>query len=181
MDGIEAATRIRSEGGLSSDTQLFALSAHLPTDPPDCFDQVLAKPLRRNTLKAALRGLSPSSARSTGQAPFDEDHLAELRHSLSNARMKDLFDGFQAEGDKLIAKLPRAGLIPKNPTVLAAELHSFAGLAATVGARPLQRVLAEAQVALESGDKKRMESALRRLPVTWKETVHHLADLRKAA
>lgn len=184
MDGLQAAALIREGGGASARARILALSAHVTPEMEQCqdVDGVLRKPLRRKTLKAALHGttdpVAPGVA-AAGSGVIDPTHLSHLRHTLSKGGMTNLMDGFLSEGTALMDDLPHdpADARADLPT----RLHQFAGLAATLGALPLQSALGQAQTALEAGKDKASRRALRQLPQIWQDTLRALSDQRDAA
>ncbi|WP_371224146.1 hybrid sensor histidine kinase/response regulator [Roseovarius sp. 2305UL8-3] len=181
MDGSEAARRIRQGNGISANSRILALSAHptptLATSPG--IDGVLMKPLRRAELRAALAGVPLNKVDPGAHPMIDPQRLKELRTSLSDDKISDLLDGFEAEGDALFSRLP--ALTPDDPAPLITDLHQFAGLAATVGAMRLQQALGSAETALHSGEHDSITSSLSILPSIWAETQAHLSRRRKAA
>ncbi len=181
MDGAEADRRIRQGNGASSRSRILALSAHTMSTLPDSpgIDGVLMKPLRRADLRAALAGAPVGVANPIAPPTLDTQRLSELRTSLSDNRISDLLDGFQTEGDALFVALPDSP--PGDPAWLIADLHQFAGLAATVGAMRLQKALGLAETALRSDDPTRVQTALSTLPVIWAETQERLVKQRKTA
>lgn len=181
LDGIATTRRIRAMPPPAAANRIFALTAHVTPDLRKTFldagmDGVLTKPLDRNALNRAIQksGYDAQIVPDTAQL-IDQDVLKQLESNVSEKALQTLQDGFVDQGTALMATLD-----PSLPE-LQAQLHELAGLAATVGARPLHSALARAESALKSGNVPDVEEALSKLPQIWMNTLSELRGNRKAA
>jgi PAS domain S-box-containing protein len=154
MDGLEAARRIRVGSGPSSRARIIAVTAHAQPGERQRFreagmDECLVKPVTRGMLAVLLAGDEPEDPAEplVPAEPVDAAVLADLAAHVGAAPAGALLWRFLAEGDAMMARLA-VGLPPDEARALC---HSFAGSAATFGARAMSARLVQAEAALTEG------------------------------
>lgn len=152
MGGIEATERLRAGTGPSAKTRIVAITAHVfASESTACraagFDQVMTKPLTRESLRQLVAGL-PAAAPNTQAAPVvDRSVLTVLAELMGPEALAEGLAGLAREGAQLADAL-RANNTDHRQ--LAAMVHGFAGMAATYGARRLHGLLVQFETALET-------------------------------
>ena len=184
IDGIEATRQIRGGFGASRDSRIVALTAHYRPEHNDRFngvqiDLICTKPLRRAALRDILSG-GPVRDRPAGvQTGVDMQVLDQLCAVLPAKNLSRVLDDFLAEGQSIIDRLPSIRSKPKQD--LAADLHQFAGSAATFGAVALQTALCRAENAALASDDEALDHELSTLPDLWRVTMEEINSRRAAA
>ncbi|MEO3414219.1 ATP-binding protein [Roseovarius sp. CAU 1744] len=183
LDGIEATRQIRTGDGPSRDSRIVALTAHFQPELNERFrgvqiDAICTKPLRRAALRDILAGGPVREAPRPGPASVDTQVLDQLYAVLPVKNLTRVLDAFVAEGQGIVDRLDAAKVVPGQE--LAAELHQFAGSAATFGAVALQSALFRAEIAARSDDTEALRRVLATLPDLWRDTLSQI-DSRRAA
>ena len=181
MDGRQAARRIRQSGTGSALARILALTAFDSVESADWgeFDDVLHKPIRLALLRHALRGEALPAAAHTSSGPLDHARLDELRTAFSDQRVDALLDGLTREAEALIGDLPSE--LPEDTVAFIDQLHQLAGLAATLGALPLQAGLNRVEDNLNMGKADEAMRAINALPGLWHAAQDEITQLRRAA
>ncbi|WP_207461903.1 hybrid sensor histidine kinase/response regulator [Azospirillum sp. SYSU D00513] len=176
MDGGEAVRRIRSlPDARRANVRVIVLTASiLPEDGERCLsagaDAVLAKPLRLDSLNAALRRRPPGNARHAPQeatrhgptpvaalpAPpllpdFDADAIATMREHLPDDRVASLIAGTATTLRDYHAALERSWT-SGDQAAAGAMAHKIAGVAGLYGCLALQRAAQRLEAAVEGGN-----------------------------
>jgi PAS domain S-box-containing protein len=153
MSGVEALRHIREGDGLSKDTPVFAVTAHVfGADRKRFleagFDRVIAKPysfkaLVGEILAAACDGGPSSSVPGAGeQGLVDPSQVDEMRRTFGRSRTLTLLESLLEDGGASLEKV--ASLVNREETdieAVASELHRFKGAAAIFGASSLVEAL----------------------------------------
>ena len=152
MGGIEATQRLRAGTGPSASTRIVAITAHVfASESEACraagFDQVMTKPLTRESLRQLVAGMAPAAPAAQVAPVVDGSILTVLAELMGHAALAQGLEGFAQEGAQLAAAL-RANNTDHRQ--LASMVHGFAGLAATYGARRLHGLLVQFETALET-------------------------------
>ena len=184
IDGFEATRRIRSGSGASRDSRIVVLTAHFRPEDNQRFDGIeidgiCTKPLRRAVLRDILSGGSVRQRPTGPHYGVDIQVLDQLCAVLPPKNLNRVLKDFFAEGQAFIDRLDaRDGLARPG---FAAELHQFAGSAATFGAVALQSALCRAESAANTGDKEVLSQELDALPELWRTTLIEIDSHRFAA
>ncbi len=184
IDGIEATRQIRNGNGASKESRIVALTAHFRPEHNERFkgvqiDAICTKPLRRAALRDILSG-GPVRERPAGaQTGIDTQVLDQLCAVLPAQNLTRVLDDFISEGQDFIDGL--SDIKGRSKPDFAAELHQFAGSAATFGAVALQTALCRAENAILSGDPAGLEEELKALPGLWSATTDEINNRRHAA
>ena len=183
LDGIEATRQIRAGNGPSSDSRIVALTAHFRPELNERFrgvqiDSICTKPLRRAVLRDILSGGPVREMPKPGPTSVDTQVLDQLYAVLPAKNLSRVLDTFMAEGQGFVDTLDADQAIADQE--LAAELHQFAGSAATFGAVALQSALCRAESAALAGDTEELRRLLAALPELWRDTLDQI-DSRRAA
>ena len=152
MGGIEATQRLRAGTGPSASTRIVAITAHVfASESEACraagFDQVMTKPLTRESLRQLVAGMAPAAPAAQVAPVVDGSILTVLAELMGHEALAQGLEGFAQEGAQLAAAL-RANNTDHRQ--LASMVHGFAGLAATYGARRLHGLLLQFETALET-------------------------------
>ncbi len=183
VDGIEATRQIRTGQGASRDSRIVALTAHFRPEHNDSFrgveiDSIRTKPLRRAVMRDILAGGPVRQTPRTETLGVDTQVLDQLYAVLPAQNLSRVLSDFMSEGQAFIDAMDVASATP-GPD-LAAELHQFAGSAATFGAIALQQALCQAESAAVSDDGDALRRCLTPLPDLWRDTINAI-DSRRAA
>lgn len=192
MDGIETARLIREAPWPSAAARLVFLSAHVqPEDSKRISnlgaEAIRSKPLRRVELRAIVAKLTfpvwssvqGAEALEHSINTIDARVLAQLQEMFSTFEFNALLAQFEAEGDAFVTDL--ASLLKAPQANVAAQIHSFAGSAATFGALALQARLVVMEDALLSGRTPEFEKFAYTLPSLWALTRDALQKERSVA
>ncbi|WP_306114104.1 MULTISPECIES: ATP-binding protein [unclassified Roseovarius] len=183
VDGIEATRQIRNGEGASRDSRIVALTAHFRPEHNESFrgveiDSIRTKPLRRAVLRDILAGGPVRQAPRAEKHGVDTQVLDQLYAVLPTQNLTRVLDDFVAEGQGFVDGIDVTHADPSPG--LAAELHQFAGSAATFGAVALQQALCQAETAALSDDAAELRRSLAPLPGLWRDTLDAI-DSRRAA
>lgn len=183
MDGFAATRAIRAGQGLSRNSRVVALSAHLSPEVEAELREAgmtagLTKPLRREDLAHALYGEpKPAAAVLINRTHLiDTEVLTQLSSALPAPSLTQLVEGFHQQGQSLLHDLPDL-----SDADLCARLHQFAGLCATIGATSLHATLTTAEASLKASDAKAAQAAIDALPQLFHDSAQQLTRLKSAA
>lgn len=177
MDGIAATRAIRTGGGPSARTPIFALTAHaLPAERARFLaagmDAALAKPIGQDALLRAVAGLLPDDAPppSPEAAPvIDTATLADLVRHIGAPTAQGLLRRLIEDGDRAMDRLA-TGDAEADAERLAQTCHQLAGTSGTFGTAHLRAALIRAEAALQAGDTVAARACIADLPAIWDET-----------
>jgi CheY-like chemotaxis protein/HPt (histidine-containing phosphotransfer) domain-containing protein len=182
MDGFETAAELRRREGAGRRTPIIALTADAGRPERErCLaagmDDVLAKPVGRAELAAALQRLTAAAAPPSpepvraGEEPIDLGALEwveELRELGDADEVPELFGAFFAETENRLTALREAASRHDGPA-LRRIAHSLKGSAGSFGAREVSQLAGLLEERLESGGQQptgelatRIEAAFRR-------------------
>ena len=154
LPGDEAVRAIRSRpGGVSP--RILMLTASITADGRDrCAgcgaDGILAKPLRLDSLAAAMAG-SPQAAPPVDEPDFDESAIATMRDMLPPDRTAELIGKTAAvlrQHDQTLVEALRNG----DRTTAGAMAHKIAGVSGQYGCLALRRAARALEATLEDGN-----------------------------
>ncbi len=184
LDGIEATRQIRAGNGASHDSRIVALTAHFRPEHNERFrgvqiDSICTKPLRRAALRDILSGGPVRDRTLPAKTDVDTQVLDQLYAVLPAKNLSRVLGDFETEGQAFISALNARTAMPSPG--MAADLHQFAGSAATFGAVALQSALCRAEAAALAGDKVTLREELAPLPDLWRSTMEQIDSRRQAA
>ena len=180
MDGLQAASLIRAKGA-SRNSPIIALTAHALQKEIDRFhaggmQQILIKPVTRETLRAALAGvlegrmISLPAPRNLREKPLvDSTVLRNLAADIGAERARVLVRKFIDETDASIAQLVQIGGGGSDLLILR-DVHRLEGATGMFGALALHEVLSRIESLCKAGAKDEARAALSALPVLWQST-----------
>lgn len=194
MDGVEAATAIRSDEGPNRRTPIVATTAHAMPDEIARFRdagmaRTLTKPIDRAALRALLACIAPHSPASVGPQAADPappegpliDHarFADLPEIMGEDRFLQIVAQFLEEGDALAkaATPPADPADPDDPKRFVAQMHSLAGAAGLLGAQALHSALVDAEAQFKRDSAPVPETTRAQLAAVWAETRAVFDDL----
>jgi PAS domain S-box-containing protein len=188
MDGVEAATRIRSGAGPNAGTPAVAVTAHALPEEVERFrragmTRTVTKPVDRRALRELLRALphlggggAESNAAPEASTVMNEERLAELAEAIGEERFLDIVREFIAQGDAM-ADAARGDAATRDPAGFVAELHALAGVAGLLGAHALHAALGRAESAFKQDGWPVREAERRALRQLWDDTRAAYLDL----
>jgi PAS domain S-box-containing protein len=163
LDGVEATRMIRAVEAPGHHVPIVALTAHALPEEITRFreaglDDVLVKPISRESLAEIVRRLAGSSAIGhavahpdpslQGKTLIDAAHLDDMRSLLGQERTVEQIDLLLAEVDKLIAEIARANAAGEGAGPIGTSVHRVAGSAAILGAAALREHLQQLELDL---------------------------------
>lgn len=184
IDGIEATRLIRTGNGASKNSRIVALTAHFRPEHNERFrgveiDSICTKPLRRAALRDILSVGRVRPHVLHEASDVDIQVLDQLYAVLPAQNLSRMLGEFLSEGQSFVDAIDPKSAMPSDE--LAADLHHFAGSAATFGAIALQRALCRAEAAALAGDKASLREELTHLPDLWRSTIVQIDNRRSAA
>ncbi|PLL11028.1 hybrid sensor histidine kinase/response regulator [Tabrizicola sp. TH137] len=178
MDGIAAARAIRSGGGPSAQTPIYALTAHaLPADRARFHEAgmqaTLAKPIGQHALLAAVAGQLldlPDTPPAPDAAPLlDPTTLGDLVRHIGPPTARNLLQRLIDDGDHAMQRLA-LGDVEDDAPLLARTCHQLAGTSGTFGTAHLRAALIRAEAAIQAGDAETARRLVADLPAVWQAT-----------
>lgn len=175
MDGVEATTRIKGNGGPNAQTPIFAVTAHaMPADVERFTDagmqDVLVKPISLDRLTKLLDGRSRSSIDNGDEVTFwDQVHLQELTQSLGTPKLDELMTLFAWEMDEACRTI-FAKPVVDGVDELKSHVHKLAGSASMLGATKLRELFHQIEARLTEDDLTAATELLRAAPACWRAT-----------
>ncbi len=181
IDGLQAANRIRTGNGASCNAPIVALTAHALQAETDRFraggmQEVLIKPITRDTLRAVLTGVRPVSASPPVVELLDRRVLADLRTSLGAAKAHILVLRFLGDTERRVADLLAHIDDPVYEADLMADVHRMGGSAAMFGAVALRTELSAIEALCKQGNKPAARAAIPALAALWQRTAEAFRD-----
>lgn len=182
IDGLQAAMRIRAGTGASRAAPIVALTAHALQAETDRFhaggmQDVLIKPITRDTLRAVLAGLRPKVVElPPPDILLDAEILAELRSSLGAAKADKLVLRFLNDTAKSMADLETRADEPDTGADMTADIHRISGTAAMFGARAFHARLGMIEDLCKRGEKAAARVEIAALAVLWQRTAQVFRD-----
>lgn len=198
IDGLQAAERIRSQGGASASTPIVALTAHALQEERESFraggmQDILIKPITREALRHLLGRLdlgpdrgpaAPAEmagetvtavadqpqAEATDPELVDDAVLAELRESLGAAKVAHLVTRFIDETEASIAKVLSMAGDPDCEDLVIRDIHQMSGAAALFGATALHSLLQQLEELCKRGKKDEARSLVPEMGPLWART-----------
>ena len=149
ISGVDALHLIRKGNGLSKDTPVFAVTAHVLADDRKRFveagfDRVIAKPFSFKALvdeiasAASGQAPGPSSPETNEAALINPANITEMRLTFGRDKTADLLAAFLGDGRKSLDRVTNlAQRREQDLAAVASELHRFKGTAAILGAEAL--------------------------------------------
>ena len=182
VDGLQAATAIRTGQGASRMTPIVAMTAHALADETarfraDGMADILVKPITREALRAALNATA-TDATPLG-AVLDRAVLQSLSDDLGQTRAQTLVRKFRAETTRIIRDIGDHLARTAPDQALIRDLHRLEGSAAMFGASGLQKLLSDVQTAWKTGSPDQAAQHLAQLQGIWlaTEAAFHEASL----
>ena len=178
MDGISATRAIRSGGGPSAQTRIFALTAHaLPAERARFLEAgmeaTLAKPIGQDALLRAVAGEATDASDPVPPSPsapvLDTATLADLVRHIGRPTARTLLQRLIDDGDRALARLG-AGDVAGDASELGQICHQLAGTSGTFGTARLRAALIHIEAALQTADAATARSAISDLPAVWQAT-----------
>ena len=173
MDGRAATRMIRSEGGPSAGAMIVALTANAMANEQrefiaDGMDEILAKPLSRDALRAVLRICDDSLVAVDDSNLVDHNHSAETREALGEETFVKLRSRFVSEVEEL--HLWITSDVTQDLLEVAARSHKVAGSAAVFGATQLREALKTMENAAKKGDSADVLACIKDFSDIWSRT-----------
>ncbi len=155
MDGIEATTRLRAEGGPNAQTQIVGLTAHGREEYREeaqraGMNRFHTKPIRLDALHSIVAEIS-ATAHAPLAAAAPTDALRELCEALGPDKVNEVGNSFFIELEEFTAQAHQ-GAFNADPAALAEASHKVKGAAALLGLHALEAPLAELEQAARAGD-----------------------------
>ncbi len=163
MSGVEALRHIRAGDGLSKDSPVFAVTAHVfGADRKRFleagFDRVIAKPYSFKALVGEIFAVACdtgplASARNAGdQGVVDPSQVHEMLHTFGRSKTLTLLGSLLEDGGASLENVASLS-IREAPDVeaIASELHRFKGAAAIFGASALVEALQSLETLAREG------------------------------
>ena len=165
MGGIEAAQKIRTDGGLNSKTYIVGLTAHGSDEfgveaeqaGMDCY---FTKPIRLNTLREIISDVVSGHL----FVPICElsPVLKELFETLGREKVLGIWGVFFEELDQFFQDSTR-GVLAKDNNALAEVAHKMKGAAAMLGQDLLEAPLAQLEIDARQGIVKDLTNRIQNL------------------
>jgi CheY-like chemotaxis protein/HPt (histidine-containing phosphotransfer) domain-containing protein len=191
MDGVEAATKIRSGRGPNAQTPIVAVTAHAMPEEVERFRlagmlRTMTKPIDRMALRQLLADMAQKDAPAVSEAPpeaggdapilMDDARLSELFEVMEEQRFLDLIERFIEEGDAFAAAAE--GDAPtSDPAAFIGELHALAGVSGMLGAKSLHEALVAAETEYRRDGKPISSADCQAIARIWVETREAYSDL----
>lgn len=178
MDGISATRAIREGGGPSSQTRIYALTAHaLPAERlrflEAGMEATLAKPIGQDALLRAVAGHLPDAPETTPPPEtaslLDRATLSDLIRHIGQPTAHALLQRLIEDGDRALARL-EIGDAEEDAPLLAQTCHQLAGTSGTFGTVHLRAALIRTEAALQAGDVDAARLCIADLPAIWQAT-----------
>ncbi len=155
MDGIEATTRLRAEGGPNAHTQIVGLTAHGREEYREeaqraGMNRFHTKPIRLDALHSIVADISAIAHAPLGAAA-PTDALRDLCEALGPDKVNEIGERFFTELDAYTTQAHQ-GAFDDDPAALAEASHKVKGAAALLGLHALEAPLAELEQAARAGD-----------------------------
>nr|WP_268821566.1 ATP-binding protein [Octadecabacter dasysiphoniae] len=179
MDGRTATRAIRSGGGASADKPIVALTANAMLEEQkefleDGMNDILTKPLSRDSLRALLRQTSGTAPGLGPSNHINAAHIAETRDALGEETFAKLKARFVTEVDELHAWFMSPDA--QDFLEIAARSHKVAGSASVFGADHLRESLKSIEAAAKLGDTTAINATIQDCMHTWRKTKKDLVQ-----
>lgn len=172
MGGVQATRLIRSDG-VSKNTRIVALTAHVLDQDTQLYrevgiDRVVSKPISRRNIYRVLRGEPTETEPGRSNKTLDPVVLEQFSQTLSSENVSKLLNGIIEEGDRFVQAFSQASVIPRG--TLTDLVHEFSGSCAMIGAVRLRNTLARLETTLHRNSDEDLRPWVEPLRVLWRET-----------
>ncbi|MDF1801465.1 ATP-binding protein [Thalassovita sp.] len=172
MGGVQATRLIRSDG-VSKNTRIIALTAHVLDQDTQLYrevgiDRVVSKPISRRNIYRVLRGEATEAEPGRLNKTLDPIVLEQFSQSLSSENVSKLLRGIIKEGDSFVQVFSQASVMPRS--TLTDLVHEFSGSCAMIGAVRLRNTLARLESTLRRNSDEDLRPWVEPLRVLWRET-----------